>query len=84
MADKHPNTFRLIIASIEETKFDGAAASATFPGAAGVLTVLANHEPLVTTLNKGTIVVRSPGETKEFPVEKGVLEYSGGRAVVLL
>lgn len=84
MADKHPSTFRLIIASIDETKFDGPAASVTFPGAAGVLTVLPNHEPLVTTLNKGTIVVRNPGATKEFSIEKGVLEYSSGRAIVLL
>ncbi len=84
MVDKHPNTFRLIIASVDETQFDGAAASVTLPGAAGVMTILPNHEPIVSTLNKGKIIVRSPSGTKEFPIGSGVLECSGGRAVVLL
>lgn len=86
-------TFRLIIASVGETRFDGDAVSATFPGAGGELTVLAHHEPFVTTLKKGVIKVRvarpSPeGGTasggKDFPIENGILEISGNRAVVLL
>jgi len=84
MAD-HPNTFHLVIASVAETRFDGAAVSVTLPGEAGELTVLPNHEPLVTTLKKGTIIVKTTiGEPKEFPVESGVLECSGARVVVLL
>ena len=84
MAEKHQNTFRLVISSVGETLYDGAAASATLPGSDGVLTVLPNHEPFVTTLKKGTIQVKTGSETKEFPVDSGVLECSGGRAVVLL
>ncbi|HEY4522082.1 MAG TPA: F0F1 ATP synthase subunit epsilon [Candidatus Paceibacterota bacterium] len=83
MADK--NTFHLIIASVGETRFDGAAVSATFPGSAGELTILAHHEPLVTTLKRGTISVRdSLGETKKYEIESGVLECSGNHAVALL
>lgn len=79
------STFHLVIASVGETRFDGAALSATFPGEAGELTVLAHHEPLVTTLKSGTITVRETlGEPRAFPVESGVLEVSGNRAVVLL
>lgn len=78
-------TFHLVIASVGETRFDGQAISATFPGADGELTVLAHHEPLVTTLKKGTITVReSPGEPRTFDIEDGVLEVSRNRAVVLL
>lgn len=84
MADRHPHTFRLVIASVGETLFDGAAVSATFPGASGELTVLPKHEPLVTPLKKGTIVVRTTEESKMFPIEDGVLECSGSRVVVLL
>jgi F-type H+-transporting ATPase subunit epsilon len=84
MAERHSNTFRLVIASVGETLFDGAASSVTLPGTQGVMTVLANHEPIVTTLKKGTIVVKSGSDHKEFPVETGVLECSQGRAVVLL
>ena len=79
------NTFHLVIASVGETRFDGPAASATFPGSDGELTVLAHHEPFVTTLKKGSIMVReSAGEQKAFPIENGVLEVSNNRAVVLL
>ena len=79
------NTFHLVIASVGETRFDGAATSVTFPGAEGELTVLPHHEALVTTLKSGTITVReSAGEKKEFPVQGGILEVSGNRAVVLL
>lgn len=85
MADKHVNTFRLVVASVGETLFDGAAASATMPGAAGVFTLLPKHEAFVTTLKQGAIVVKDAnGSTKEFPIESGVLECSQGRAVVLL
>ena len=79
------NTFHLVIASVGETRFDGPAVSATFPGSDGELTVLANHEPFVTTLKKGTIRVRESSDSpKDFSIENGVLEVSGNRAVVLL
>ena len=79
------NTFHLVIASVGQTAYDGHALSATLPGAAGEFTVLAHHEPLVTTLKEGTITVKeSSGEAKEFPVHSGVVEISGNRAVVLL
>lgn len=78
-------TFHLVLASVGETRFDGQVVSATFPGTAGEFTVLAGHEPIVTTLKKGAIVVReSGGSAKEFSVDNGVLEVSGNRAVVLL
>lgn len=79
------NTFHLTIASVGETRFDGASVSATFPGTAGEFTVLANHEAIVTTLKPGTITVReAEGEPKQFDIESGVLECSGSRVVVLL
>lgn len=81
---EHPNTFHLVVASVGETRFDGAAVSVTLPGTGGEFTILAHHEPLVTTLKKGTIVVKTSLESKEFSIESGVLEFSGNRAVVLL
>ena len=79
------NTFHLTIASVGETRFDGAAVSATLPGTAGEFTILAHHEPIVTTLKSGIITVRvTEGESKKFEIESGVLECSGSRVVVLL
>ncbi len=79
------HTLHLTISSVSENLFDGPAISATVPGAAGEMTVLPNHEPLVTTLKEGTITVRIPNaEPKTFEIKTGVLEISGARAVVLI
>ena len=79
------NSFHLVISSVGETLFDGSVLSATLPGSDGELTVLAHHEPLVTTLVNGTITVRTQsGEPREFTVRSGVLEVSNNRIVVLL
>ena len=79
------NTLHLVISSISENLYDGPALSATIPGSAGEMTILPNHEPLITTLKEGKITVRIPNaEPKEFPIEAGVLEVSGERAVVLV
>jgi F-type H+-transporting ATPase subunit epsilon len=81
----YENTFRLVIASVGETRFDGAAVSATMPGSAGEFTILLHHEPFVSTLKPGKITIReSGGGHKEFPIDGGVVECSGERAVVLL
>ncbi len=80
----HP-TFHLVIASVGETRFDGPVVSATLPGEAGEFTVLAHHEPIVTTLKHGHITVRTEGkEPEQFEVDSGVVECSNNRAVVLL
>lgn len=85
MAEKHANTFRLVIASVGETRFDGAAVSATVPAIGGEMTILANHEPFVTTLKKGTVLVKDASGTQtRYDIENGVLECAHGRAVVLL
>lgn len=79
------NTFHLTVASVGETKYNGAASAITLPGTDGVLTVLAHHEPLVTTLKKGIITVSDErGEHTNFEIEDGVLEVSDNRAIVLL
>jgi F-type H+-transporting ATPase subunit epsilon len=80
-----PNTFHLIIASVGDTTFDGAALSATIPTTAGEITILPHHEPLVSTLKSGKITVRtSIEEPRHIDVETGVIECSGNRVVILL
>ena len=79
------NTMHLVISSVGENLYDGPALSATLPASAGEMTILPNHEPLVTTLKAGRITVRIPNaDEKEFQIESGVLETSGTRAVVLV
>ncbi len=75
---------KLVIAKVDQNLYDGEADSVTVPGSAGEMTVLHNHEPLITTLKKGNITVRSGGEEKVFQVEGGVIEVRHDGATVIL
>jgi F-type H+-transporting ATPase subunit epsilon len=75
---------KVVIAKVDQNLFDGEADSATFPASAGEMTVLHNHEPLITTLKKGIITVRNAGDEKTFEVEGGVLEVRHDGATVIL
>jgi F-type H+-transporting ATPase subunit epsilon len=75
---------RVVIAKVDEVYFDGEALSMTLPGAEGEMTVLPKHEPLITTLKAGTIIVRAEEGEKKFPIEGGVLEVRSNGATVIL
>ncbi len=78
-------TFRLTVARVGENLYDGEAVSVTLPGSEGVFTVLANHEPLVSELKPGDVVIRDEkGETRVQVTERGVAEISKNQATVLL
>jgi F-type H+-transporting ATPase subunit epsilon len=72
------------IASIAETFYSGEVDAVTVPGSAGEMTLMANHEPLITTLRSGTISIRTGTEKKNINVMHGVLEVSGNTAHILL
>ncbi|HEY5383509.1 MAG TPA: hypothetical protein VIJ88_03075 [Candidatus Paceibacterota bacterium] len=76
----------VVIAKVDEVFFDGEAASMTLPGAEGELTVLGEHEPLITTLKEGVIIVRVGDEQPEqtFHILGGVLEVRRDGATVIL
>jgi F-type H+-transporting ATPase subunit epsilon len=74
----------VVIAQVDKVFFDGPARSLTAPGSEGVLTVLPRHMPLITTLKKGTLVVRAAEGEKSFPIESGILEVRPDGATVIL
>lgn len=74
----------VVIAKVDENLYDGEAVSMTLPGREGEMTVLSEHEPLITTLKAGTITVRSQSGEKEFLIESGVLEVRRDGATVIL
>ena len=76
----------LVIAKVNEVLYSGDAASVTLPGVEGQLTVLPEHEPLITTLKEGTITVRQGAEVPEqtFHILGGVLEVRHDGATVIL
>ncbi len=76
----------IVIAKVDEVLYDGEAYSMTVPGSEGEMTVLSEHMPLVTTLKKGVITVRSEdgASAGEFPIGGGVLEVRRDGTTVIL
>ncbi len=81
---KQGTSFTLAISKVHEALFDGDALSVTIPSTEGELTILAQHEPLITKLKQGTITVRTPLGEEKFLIEKGLLETSNGQVTILV
>ena len=65
--------FDLFIATPERQIFDGKVASVTIPSTTGVITVLYGHEPLLTTIEAGElVVVDEKGDSHFFAAFLGV------------
>jgi F-type H+-transporting ATPase subunit epsilon len=62
---------------------DQTADSVTLPTAAGEITVLPNHIPLVSILKPGTVTVRTGDKAQEFTVTGGFIQVTGDETVVL-
>lgn len=76
--------FTATISKVDGPLFSGTAHSMTLPAVEGEMTILANHEPLISMLKKGTITVRDSEGEKTFSIEKGLLETSNGQVTVLV
>ena len=81
---KEEKSFKLTISRVDEQLYSGNANAVTLPGTEGELTILAYHEPLVTMLKKGTVIVREGESVKRFSIDKGLLETSGNQVTVLV
>lgn len=69
----------LTILSPEKVLFDGKIRVATLPGTAGSFNVLVNHAPIVSTLNKGTIIYELlDGSKHTVDTRGGFVEMSNG------
>ncbi len=76
----------LTIAHPSSILFTGSVYAVTLPTTEGEITVLANHEPIIIVLKKGTLTVHvtNHGEKQKFEINGGVLEISNNKATVLL
>ena len=76
---------QLTITRVDAPVFDGEVESVTLPGAAGQLTLMADHEPLITPLREGTLIIRTSDEQhQQFDIDSGTLEVSQNHATVLI
>ena len=68
------SNYKLEIISPEKLLFSGCVESATFPGAKGRFTVLYNHAPLISVLEKGTIRYIYEGAEQTLLISGGFVE----------
>jgi len=74
---------RCEIVSQDRMVFEGDVDIVVLPGSAGEMGILPHHAPLLTTLNYGTIKVRTKGEEEIFTVAGGVAEIQPDIVTVL-
>lgn len=67
-------TIRCEIVSQDHLVFEGDVDMVVVPGAGGVMGILPNHAPVLSTLDHGVIIVRSEGNEDIYTVSGGVVE----------
>lgn len=73
----------LDILTPDQTVFSGEITSVQVPGTAGRFEVLINHAPIISTLEKGDVVIRIAKEEKVFVIDGGVVEVLHDKVIVL-
>lgn len=76
---------KLTISRVDAPVFDGDVVSVTVPGTEGEMTILADHEALISVLRNGIVTVRpESGSEQTFTIDQGTLEISHNHATVLI
>ena len=71
------------IVSQDRIVFQGDVDIVVVPGSEGVMGILPNHSPLLSTLQYGIITVRNHNQEEFFTVAGGVVEVTGSRVTIL-
>ncbi len=74
---------RCEIVSQDNTLYEGDADIVVIPGTDGIMGILPNHAPLLTTLNFGVVQVRIGNEEENFSVAGGVAEIQPDIVTIL-
>ncbi len=64
----------LKIISPERIEYDGEVQSVSLPGTMGRFEVLANHAPIISSLQKGVVEYVAAGEKKSMQISAGFIE----------
>lgn len=67
----------------EGSAYSGDAASVTLPSSMGEITVLNHHIPLLSTIEPGTVIIRSGDSELLFAVSRGVVQVGSGSIRIL-
>ena len=67
----------------DEKLFSGESSSVIVPGSDGSLGILNNHAPLISSLTKGVIKLKTEEGEKTFEVLSGVIEVQSNNVIIL-
>jgi len=67
----------------DKTLFEGEVDAATFPGSKGSFQVLKNHAALISSLDKGKVILKSDKQVQEIMVNGGIVEVLKNNIIVL-
>lgn len=67
----------------DKVLFSGEAISVKLPGSGGSFEALANHAPLISSLDRGDVVVRTASGNETFAITGGIVEIVNNKVVVL-
>jgi F-type H+-transporting ATPase subunit epsilon len=84
MATIDTKKIHLTIITPDKKFFEGRVQQVTLPGSAGSFQVLRDHAPLVSILQKGTILYGGEGQEHTLPIEEGLVEVSNNSITVLV
>lgn len=62
--------------------FQGEATSVNLPGKVGAFTILENHAPIVSTLDKGVITITNKEEISEVEIVSGFVEVHDNEVTI--
>lgn len=62
--------------------FQGEATSVNLPGKVGAFTILENHAPIVSTLDKGVITITNKDEVSEIEIVSGFVEVHDNEIII--
>ncbi len=74
---------QLDIITADKTLFSGEIEGVTLPGSGGKFQILKGHAALISSLEKGMIVVKDKTGKQEFEVNGGVVEVLNNKVIVL-
>ncbi len=67
----------------DKTLFNGEAVSVKLPGTAGRFEALNNHAPLISSLDKGDVIVKTKEGQEKFAITGGIVEILKNKIIVL-
>jgi F-type H+-transporting ATPase subunit epsilon len=67
----------------DETLFEGEVVSVKYPGTKGKFETLNNHAAMISSLEKGTLTVRTEEGDKAFEINGGIVEVLDNKIIVL-